>query len=262
MSITKIPDTQTVVTSKTLILDIEVLPATVLAYDLRTTYINKSMIVTPRRTCLICSKWADDPEVFIFAEWLPGGHKKMLDDIWKQMDEANVIITFNGDGYDLKELATEFVQAGMTMPSGYQSIDLYKVAKRRFRFMSSSLQFIAEALNTGHQKLDSGGIELVKKIMADDESARAEYMTYCSGDVLATEELFHRLFTYLPKAPNKALIDGVAGDCCPACLSEDYRSRGYYYLATGKYRRFKCNECFRYFRARSRCAAAEYREVA
>ena len=67
----------------------------------------------------------------------PSGKKKMLKEIHAMLDEADVVVTFNGDKFDLKILNQEFLMAGLGPASPYKSVDLYKVVKRKFRFTSN-----------------------------------------------------------------------------------------------------------------------------
>jgi uncharacterized protein YprB with RNaseH-like and TPR domain len=236
-----------------------VAPATVLAYDLRVQYINPDMILTPRRMICVAAKWIGDPEIFFFAEWLPGGHDQMVRGIYALVDEAEVIVTYNGTSYDMPMLHTEFALLGLPAPAPYRSCDLMRTVKRRMRFMSNRLAFVTGQLGT-LRKTDSGGIATIIGVMNGDGDARARMTEYCKNDVLANESLFNRLSTYLPM-PNIALIDGKKF-ACPYCGSGSVTRRGYYHSATSTFQRFRCRDCSRWSRSAARVATTDLRQAA
>ncbi len=246
---------------RTLVFDCEMAPATSYLWELRVPsgYVNKEMLISRKKLLCVAAKFFGEDEMHFFSEW-HDGHEAMVRGIWNLLDEADAVVHFNGLAADEPWLATEFVILGLNPPSPYKSIDLYRAARRRFRFMSNSLAYITAELGVG-KKLDSGGMQAFINVMNGDPDAQAAMAKYCKGDVISTEELFTRLRPWLPAMPPAAVVDGT-GDGCPSCGSTSLVRKGYAYSPAGAYQRYRCRDCHRWSRSAQRAYAIELRPVA
>ena len=75
------------------------------------------------------------------------------------LSEADVVVHYNGDKFDLPHLNREFVESGLGPPAPYASIDLLKTVKRKFRFPSNKLDYVVQKLRLG-AKVSTGGYDL------------------------------------------------------------------------------------------------------
>ena len=223
---------------KLLTLDIETAPAQVVVWDLKADWVNPGNILKPRRMICLAAKWLGEPEMIFLSEW-DDGHEGMVRKIYELINEADGIITYNGQGFDMPMLHTEFILAGFPPPAPYANIDLMRACKRRFRFMSNSLDFITGQLHIG-RKGDSGGMKTWLAMERGDEAARERCRIYNEMDVELTELLYLKLRPWIPNHPSRAIVD--ADDGCPVC-SGLLRPRGFSFTKTGKYRRFCCDDC-------------------
>ena len=66
------------------------------------------------------------------------GHDAMIEGIWKLLDEADAVVTWNGVSFDMKHLRREFVLAGLTPPSPWKDIDLMLTVKREMQIGRAS----------------------------------------------------------------------------------------------------------------------------
>ena len=76
-------------------------------------------------------KWLNDTKVQ--AKALPDYKKvfkkdstndeELLKDLWKILNEADIIIAHNGDEFDIKKINARFVFHGLTPPAPYKTID-------------------------------------------------------------------------------------------------------------------------------------------
>lgn len=208
------------------------------------------------------AKWHGDEECYYSSLRMvghtPAGKKKMLKEVHAMLDEADVVVTFNGDKFDLKILNQEFLMAGLGPASPYKSVDLYKVVKRKFRFTSNKLGYLLRRFNL-QRKLDNPGIDMWIACMT---KGHAEYSSmwdimeeYNVGDVFATEELYDFLLPWIPNHPNRTLYDGTGA--CPVCGGNHIQRRGVHVSKSLKYRRFQCMDCGQWLRA----TRAEPRDV-
>jgi hypothetical protein len=235
-------------------------PATAHIWDLRIPggYLSADKIVTRKRLACVAAKYlGEDEPMHFFAEWLPGGHEEMVRGIWQLLDECDGVVHFNGLRADEPWLNTEFVLLGLDQPVGYKSVDLYRAVRRKFAFMSNGLAYVTKELGV-RNKTDSGGMETLVAAMNGDQDARDHLGEYCKNDVLATEELFWRLRSWIPSLPNAALYEGV-GFACPGCAGSNLIKRGVTRTAAGVYQRYQCNDCHRWSRGRKNIGTTELR---
>lgn len=179
----------------------------------------------------------------------PGYKKNVIDDeklvkeVWKLLDEADVVIGHHSDAFDIKKLNARFVALGLDAPSYYQTVDTCKLAKKYFKFDSNSLNNLGQYLGLG-EKIHNGGFPLWLKCMSGDEAAWELMKKYNAQDVILLEKLYLTLRPFHDKHPNLNLVSSTPSEsACPSCLSKDIKPRGFSFTKTGKKQRYVCNEC-------------------
>lgn len=206
--------------------------------------INK--IIRPVRIIAVAAKWLGEKPV-VYTEW-EHGQEGMLEATHQLLSEADIVVTYNGDNFDVRHLQFEFAKLGMTRPKPYKSIDLLKVVRRNFRPMSNKLDFVAQQLGVG-KKVEHTGIELWIKVNEGDEKARALMVKYAKGDVELTERLYLRLLPWLPGTVNLPLIAGNDTGC-PNCGNPKMKSEGDSTFTTlTEYALMSCTRCKSWVRA-------------
>lgn len=204
---------------------------------------NVGLVQLRESTQLLCmaAKWHDSRGVMFL-------HGSDLENIQGLLDQADAVVTWNGDRFDLPHLNREFVEHGLKMPAPYASIDLLKTVRRQFKFPSNKLDYVAGRL-LGQKKASHTGHQLWIDCMAGDERAWRLMERYNKQDVRLTEKLYDRLLPWIPNHPSVPL-HGVDSDLlgCPSCGSSSYQRRGYSYTAQSKFPRFQCTKCGRWFR--------------
>lgn len=173
---------------------------------------------------------------------LRDGKKKMLRGIHDLLDEADAVVTWNGDGFDLPILNKEFLLVGLKPPAPYKSVDLLQTSRKRFRFTSNKLAFVAKQLGCT-PKQDNRGHELWLDCMNRKPSAFREMLEYNRGDVVTLAEIYERFIPWIKGHPNHALYSEVVDDQCPHCGSTKLQARGYARTARLIYQRVQCNGC-------------------
>lgn len=161
-----------------------------------------------------------------------------LENLWMLLDTADAVVTFNGDRFDIPIMNKDLLLGGYTPPSPYHSIDLYKTVKRRFKFPSNKLAYVTGALGL-QTKLDSGGFAVWAGCMSGDEKSWDQMRRYNKRDVLIMEPLHDKLIPWMQPYPNQMLYN----QGCPRCTNGDLAPQGFRYTATGKYQRYRCNNC-------------------
>lgn len=219
-----------------LVYDIETSPHLVWTYDLFGANISPDKIVQPSRMLCWAGKWVGNKQVMFYSEH-HDGHAAMVEKLWDALDQADIVVTYNGRGFDNKHAMREFITAGLGPPSPWQDIDLLKENRRLFKFASNRLGYVTDALGL-ETKLDIGGHGLWLKVLQGDDKAWAMFKKYNRQDVVATEALAETLWPYL-KVPHQGLWSGNP-KACPTCGDTALTPMGKTYTKTASYPRLVC----------------------
>lgn len=169
--------------------------------------------------------------------------KNLLQDLWKVLNEADIVIAHNGDGFDIPKICTRFIYHKMLPPSPYETIDTLKIAKRIFLFDSNKLDDLGHYLNVG-RKLPHTGFHLWQGCMTGDIKAWKMMKEYNKQDV----ELLERVYIAMrPWADNHPSVVRGNKESCNKCGSKQFQRRGYSYTATTMKPRYQCKLCGGWF---------------
>lgn len=239
---------------KTLTLDIETSPNLAHVWALWDQNIGLPQLLESGEVLCFAAKWAHEDTVRFHKG------KGLVRAAHRLLTEADVVVHFNGDRFDLPWLNSEFIRAGLTPPAPYHSIDLCTVAKRTFKFPSNKLEYLAQEL-LGEGKAPTGGHGLWIRCMAGDKAAWATMQRYNVADVVLTERLYTRLKPWVRNLPNPALYGDadVAEKTCASCGSGNVSSRGLAYTKLTSYQRYQCNDCQRWGRGKNRVRGVDVR---
>lgn len=228
---------------KALVLDIETAPMEAYVWHMYGDYVNLDKLITPTRMLSWAAKWEGVDEVLVCSERM-GSHADMVAEIYDMVDEADAVIHFNGQAFDMKHLNREFIELGLPPPSPYKNIDLLRVIKQQFKFPSNKLDYVAGVL-LGEHKVDTGGFGLWVKVLEGDEAAWRKMEDYNVQDVLLTERLYYCVQGWIPAHPNRALwVEDQSSPICPNCGSTSVIKKGVERPArVNAYQRYKCNDC-------------------
>jgi DNA polymerase elongation subunit (family B) len=234
---------------KILALDIETRPNLAYVWGIWQQNIGLNQLVESVDVICWVAKWVGDPQIE-FRSVYHDGRETMVRRAWALLDEADVVLHYNGIKFDVPHLNREFVQLGLTPPSPYKQIDLLTTAKREFKFPSNKLAYVSEALGL-EGKVEHEGFSLWTKCMNGDESAWENMRQYNIRDVILLEQLYEKLRPWVRSHPNAAALTG-RDVACPACGSTNQQARGYSVLQTGRYQRFQCSDCGKWSRGTER----------
>lgn len=237
---------------KTLILDIETAPNLAYVWGLWDQNIGLPMLVEPTEVICFAAKWHGSKQVMFHRE-------ELVAKAWNLLDEADVVVHFNGKRFDIPHLNREFVTAGFGPPSPFKQVDLLNVVKKRFKFPSNKLQYVSTQLGL-KGKANTGGFDLWLKCMSGDLAAWKKMERYNKQDVVLTEQVYDILQPWVPGLPSIHLYDMVM-DGCPRCGSTDTQKRGFAYTTVSKFQQYQCNECGGYFRDSKRIEGVHVQEV-
>jgi uncharacterized protein YprB with RNaseH-like and TPR domain len=154
--------------------------------------------------------------------------------------EADAVVTYNGDKFDIPKLDGEFILEGLPPTPKVASIDVVKTV-RKFGFVMNRLAFIGPLLRVG-AKVKHEGFGLWRDVLEGNPKARAKMEKYNIQDVVLLEKLYKKIRPYIRNHPQLR-----AGDECPACTKKKTHKRGWRYTRTFRIQRNQCSDCGHWF---------------
>ena len=235
--------------TRILTIDIESKPMQVYAWGLWDQNVSIGQIIDHGGMICFAAKWLGDKEVLFYSEY-EHGYEGMLRSAWDLLSEADVVITYNGDRYDVKKLNQAFMLAGMTPPKPFKSIDLIKTNKNRFDLPSRKLDYLVQQSGVG-AKVKHQGFDLWIDCMAGDPAAWKLMEKYNRGDVTITEKAFLRVLPWLTNSPHQGMFTGD-GHSCPYCGHTKLRRDGLTHTLVQSYQLYECLNCHGWIRGTTR----------
>lgn len=226
---------------KTLFLDIETCPSLAYVWGAHDQYVAVNQIAEPGSTICWAASWDGSREV-MFDSVHQSSQRRMVRGVYNLINEADIIVHFNGKRFDVPTLNREFLLNGLSPTSPVRQVDLYQGIKGRFKFVSNSLSFICQQLGIGN-KVHHKGMELWTGCMAGDDASWRVMERYNKQDVRLLKKLHDRVKSWLPSYPNAALYVKDEEPVCPRCGSSHLQRRGEVTLEAGVYQRYQCQEC-------------------
>jgi hypothetical protein len=231
---------------KILLFDLETSPILAWTWGLFKQFISIQQIVKPPRVICWTARWyGTKGKTVMFDSEYKSGHKEMLQSLRDLMDEADVLVGYNSDGFDIPWINQQFLSFGVELPSPYQSIDLYKINKKNLRLPSGKLDYLALDL-LGDRKVANRGFGLWIDCIAEEDSpvkakAWREMERYARKDTWLLEPLFDKLRPFI-----RSLNYGLFNDtlfACTHCGSGNLQARGYRRTIASVFQRYHCNDC-------------------
>jgi len=232
-----------------LLFDLETAPMELLGFGLYDQNFALNQIKRDWFLLSLAAKWLDKPAV-IYADQRAASDiaddTRLLRILWGLLNEADIVVTQNGKSFDEKVANARFIIKGFQAPAPFKHIDTKQLAKRRFRFTSNKLEYLAEALNveckkSAHKKFP--GFELWAECLKKNPEAWAEMKAYNVADVLALEGVYLKLRGWGTPGVNLNLHHSAPVYRCECCGSTDLHLKGHAATATGLFRRFQCQSC-------------------
>lgn len=212
------------------------------------TRISAQQVITPKYFLGFSYKWLDEEEthqVFIHqgkkANLKKHNDTAVIKKLWELLNEADAVITYNGDSFDIKYFNTMCVKHNLPPTTPFKSIDLIKTARGRFRFETNKLDDVNKFLGFDgkHSMCYQDWIDCYN----NDLVALQKMADYCDRDVEALEQAYLKLLPWIKGHPNMSILKGET--CCTKCGGTNLRKGGWTVrYANGKqYRRVLCQEC-------------------
>lgn len=200
-------------------------------------------------------KWLDEKDVVVHAlpdykNYKPAraDDKPLIADLWKVLDDADIVVAHNGDSFDIKKSNARFLTHGLPPPSSYKTVDTLKIARKHFKFDSNKLNDLGEYLGVG-SKLKHLGFAIWRGCMAGDEASWKTMVEYNAQDVSLLEKIYLKLRPWASHPDVRLYSDAALHHRtdCPSCGSTKTQRRGRIIARTRKYQRWNCQSCGTWF---------------
>lgn len=249
--------------ARILILDIETAPNIAYVWRFFKENVGAKQVIENSYMLSFAAKWLGEEKVYY--EDLSNQHEiDMLRVLASLLDDADIVVAHNGDGFDLPHIQGRFLLHGIRPPSPYKQVDTVKVARKEFNFPSNSLEYLTNVLDLpvkkgGHKKFP--GFELWLGVLRNDPEAWAEMKEYNIDDIRALECLYLKFLPFMRFHPNVGVYEDNENPVCPKCGSVHIQYRGYAHTNIGRYHRFQCNDCGGWGRSRYDLRGSQERKL-
>jgi len=244
---------------KILVLDIETAPALADVWSLWNVNVGLSQLRQVSTVICLAAKWTDRNSVMFHSDH-HDGHKEMVEWAHYHINEADIVVHYNGTRFDMPHLYREFLLAGLDPPSPVQEVDLLKVVKSRFRFQSNKLDHVTRQLGLAG-KVQHTGHDLWVRCMAGDPKAWALMKRYNQGDVRLTQDLYERLLPWIKSHPHVGLFTGEE-HACSRCGGTNLQRRGFKAAGLSMFQQYQCQGCKSWSRGKTAVARVDERGTA
>lgn len=191
--------------ARCLTIDIETSPSLAYVWDTRDQNIAANQIVKDWHIMAYSARWLGEKKMMyadVRSTWHKWDDKRLVRDLWKLLDEADIVIGQNSKGFDTKKIAARIQFHQMLPPSPYKHLDTYLIAKTSGAFTKNSLEYLSKYLGCKHHKLehsDFPGQVLWNECLLGNPKAWDTMEEYNNNDVVVAEEMYEKLAPWAPK---------------------------------------------------------------
>lgn len=173
----------------------------------------------------------------------PENDLRILETLYKMLDEADIVIGHNLKKFDIKKAKARFLKYGFDPLSSFQTVDTLDIAKQEFGLTSNRLDFLATFLDLPN-KVSHEGHTLWTKCMAGDPEAWDKMLEYNEYDTVLLEDVYLRIRPWFRKHPNVALYYNDCKVRCTCCGSDDIEPTGGKTSTNlSQFTEYRCNNC-------------------
>lgn len=198
-------------------------------------------IETWGRTICLAYRWGWNGPIEFIAEWQDGGREGYLRAAQALLEQADVLVGHNSEGFDHKHLAGDlFMELGVTVPK-IKHIDTLKIARANANWENNQLLTLTKRLGIP-SKTDRYRIAVAMAAVGGDVKMQRKIQRYNEGDVRASTGLGKKM---LPLAGiNLGLFaDDPTRPACTSCQGRRLQRRGFAVKNALRYPRWQCRSC-------------------
>jgi hypothetical protein len=197
---------------------------------------------------VICIAWKNHGENAVSSMTWDNAcsDREMLGAFASALRNADELVGHNIDRFDLPWLMGRFAYHGLPPMPLFKTADTLQWARRKFKFNSNRLDYLAKFLGVGG-KIETRG-DLWRDIVLDnDRVALQEMVAYCRNDVVILEKVYDKLAAHMRAKTHAGVLLGGEKWSCPHCASEHVNHHKRKVSAAGTVQhQMRCVSCGRY----------------
>lgn len=212
---------------RVLLFDIETSHIEFRGWQVGEQYVRPNQVTKTWFTICWSARWLFGDKVFSEAvtpkEALARNDERIVRKLHKYMDEADVVVTQNGDRFDITRMNWLFMKYGLPPNNKYHSIDTYKKSKNLIdNGVSKGLDYVMTELGFG-SKSPTEEEDWIKAEAGDAKSIK-KLSDYCTNDIYLLEDWYLKLRPWMKTHPNLAPYLDMYYELeddegrCPRCL--------------------------------------------
>lgn len=184
-------------------------------------------------------RWKKDPKST--NKYIKYCDKNVVEAIIAEMDKADLIVTQNGDRFDVTWIRGRSVKHRIPMGHNYPSFDTLKKSRHYLNLNSNRLDYLGHFF-LGEGKVSTGGFQLWVDCINGSKKAMDKMAKYCEGDINLLRRYHKHLLQYVPANNHVGASLGFAKHMtCPTCGTYDIRLSKQYTTKVGNIRNnMKC----------------------
>lgn len=221
---------------KILFLDIEWEPALAYVWRMWDENISPDQLISHGGMLCFCAHWEGSKEYLFYSKW-DHGQEGMAAIAKALIEEADAVVTYNGDKYDIPKIRGEVLLAGLEPFGPVTSIDVLKTIKK-CGFNMNRLAYIGPLLGVGG-KVKHEGFNLWKDVIEGKAKAQKKMERYCIQDVRLLTKLYKKIRPFIINHPHI----GATFHECGTCGGNNVQKRGFTTSKHYKTQRLQCQDC-------------------
>jgi hypothetical protein len=241
-----------------LILDIETAPIKAFVWSLWKQNVYLDAIESDWFMLSWAAKWLNGDsfgEVLTSTEAQQEDDSRIVKNLWNILEKADIVITHNGDKFDIKKINARFIENNLGPVSPYKSIDTLKVVKKSFGFSSNKLEALARKF--GIEGKHDTNFKLWTDCLNGSKKALDTMLKYNIQDVDILELIYIKLRPWIKNHPNINLYLLDDKMKCTNCNSSDLEEVSPSYSSVSKYKSYRCKSCGTILRERKSMLSTE-----
>jgi uncharacterized protein YprB with RNaseH-like and TPR domain len=121
----------------------------------------------------------------------PANDKQLVIDIKKEIEEADILVSYNGKRFDIPFINARLAYWGIDTIRVPKHIDLYSVIKWHYRLSDYKLQTASYFWQTENQKTIVDGMHWVRALIS--KKSMDYIVQHCEQDVKVLKEVFEKV---------------------------------------------------------------------
>lgn len=186
----------------------------------------------------------------------------VVEALWKCLDDADIVVAYNGKSFDRKKMNFKFFEYGLPEPSPYKVVDPMLIVKGNFAITSRKMDYVAKYV----QSLESGkhetNINLWIACMENDVQSLDYMQSYCDQDIIVLEEVYKAVRHWDKNSPQMSMYYDDDKMRCNSCGSEHLTKleNKAAYTSLSKFDIYRCDDCSKIMRGRENQVPKEERK--